>query len=555
MRVWNIGNTTARNPLRLRDALKLFITRMSDRPFRKPEQIEFQVAMIEAGLVKSERVTGDDGGRKFAGAFKQLGFVTDWGRGKEWSVTEVGRLLIDHPEIEETIFLRQLLKYQIASPLEKVGTQDFHLRPFRLLLRFLKDARDIGLVGLTLAEIGLYVITVLNENDASFQTAFSNIQRFREEYNYYNGKVAKTAFAKGALRDATKKLNLEQNTLEDYADSSSRYALMTGLLTIRGNKLAISEARLPFVETLLTDNSMLLADSDYLQNFYAPELPLLPTDDLAFVKSETITLKKQLVELATSLGETIELPIAPIWETLSDLQAYEIRLREKIKQVREIQFYYTQHSLPALDEIEQLLEDIQANTLIGKQVYAPAFFEWAIWRLFLAINSLIGPINNTHGFKVDEDINPVHHAQGGMADLTFTYETFKLVCEVTLANGSRQFAMEGEPVTRHVFKVIRESMQKPVYGLFIANKLDPNTVDAFHNAQYWRDFKKAVSTPIVALETKHMIALVQCMKTKEITASDIQQLLDTLLAIQRMHTNGPSWYEAYIKVFEQWLLQ
>ena len=554
MRVWNMGNTTARNPQRLREALALFTTKMSGRPFKKPEQIEFQVAMIEAGLVNSQRMTGDDGGRKFASAFKQLGFVTDWSKGQTWNITRVGQLLIDHPEIEETIFLRQLLKYQIASPLEKVGTQNFHLRPFRLLLRFLKHAHDTGLVGLTIPEIGLYVITILDEeDDATFQAAFSNIQKFRTEYEHLHGRVAKTAFAKSLLKDVTEKLTLQQNTLEDYADSNSRYAFMTGLLTLRGNKLAISDARLPFVETILADGSPLLPDNEYLQYFYAPELPSLPTDNLLFVKGETIKLKTQLIELATNLGEPVDLPAQPLWETLSDLQAYEIRLRDKLKQIREIQFYYAQRSTAALDEIEQLLEDIQDNTLIGKQLYAPAFFEWAIWRLFLAINSLVGPISSTRGFKVDEDINPVHHAQGGAADLTFTYETFKLVCEMTLATGSRQFAMEGEPVTRHVFKVMQQGDQKPVYGLFVANKLDPNTIDAFHKARYWKDFKTSIPTPIVALETKHVIALLQRMRTHQITAVDIQQLITMLLDIQVWHENGPSWYEAYTKLFEQWL--
>ncbi len=549
-----MGNTTARNPQRLREALTLFIAKMSGRPFKKDEQIEFQVAMIEAGLVNSKRITGDDGGRKFASAFKQLGFVTDWSKGQPWNVTPVGQLLIDHPEIEEIIFLRQLLKYQIASPLEKAGTQGFHLRPFRLLLRFLKHAHDTGLVGLTLPEIGLYVITVLDEEDeAIIQAAFSNIQKFRTAYGHLTGRVAKTAFAKSQLKDATEQLALQQNTLEDYADSNSRYALMTGLLTLRGNKLAISEARLPFVETLLADGSTLFSDSEYLQHFYNPELPSLPTDNLLFVKSETIKLQTQLVELASSLGESVDLPVPPLWETLPDLQAYEIRLRDKLRQIREIQFYHAQRLPEALDEIEQLLEDIQDNTLIGKQLYAPAFFEWAIWRLFLAINSLVGPVSSTRGFKVDEDINPVHHAQGGSADLTFTYDSYKLVCEVTLATGSRQFAMEGEPVTRHVFKVMQQNDQMPVYGLFIANKLDPNTVDAFHKARYWTDFKKSIPTPIIALETQHVLALLRYMRTHQITTVDIQKLLTMLLDIQIWHDNGPAWYEAYIKLFEQWL--
>src|SRR5260370_8955507 len=140
MKTWNIGNTTVRNPQRLREALQLFRTKMGGRTFRKAEQIECQGAMIDAGLVDSTRYGGDDGGRKFASAFKQLGFITDWSKGQLWQMTLVGTLLIEHPALEETIFLRQLLKYQIPSPLERFS--GFQLRPFRLLLRFLKRAYD-----------------------------------------------------------------------------------------------------------------------------------------------------------------------------------------------------------------------------------------------------------------------------------------------------------------------------------------------------------------------------------------------------------------------------
>src|SRR5579884_446883 len=244
MRIWNIGNTTARNPLRLREALQLFVAEMSGRPFRKRiEQPEFQNAMIDAGLVDSDRREGgEDGGRKFASAFKQLGFVTDWSFSKSWEVTDVGRLLLEHPELEETIFLRQLLKYQIQSPLERgARTAGFHLRPFRLLLRFLKRVHDEGLLGLTNAEIGIYVINILDEDDtSSFEAAIEGIKAYRSEYDTLVGKVAKTNFARERLREAARRVGVIPSTLTDYADSNERYALMSGLLSLRGNKLTLS---------------------------------------------------------------------------------------------------------------------------------------------------------------------------------------------------------------------------------------------------------------------------------------------------------------------------
>ena len=154
---------------------------------------------------------------------------------------------------------------------------------------------------------------------------------------------------------------------------------------------------------------------------------------------------------------------------------------------------------------------------------------------------------------MDEDINPIHHARGGDADLTFTYKDFKLVCEMTLMSGSRQFAAEGEPVTRHVNKVIEEDDGKPVYGLFIAKKLDPNTVDAFYKARYWKNFEKNMPTPIVALEIGQVLQLLSRMKSQKVSAEEIRTLLDSILRLQEEYPHGPAWYKAYSNLFEKWV--
>lgn len=551
MKTWNIGNTTVRNPKRLREALQLFVIKMSGRPFRRDEQREFQGALIDAELVDSTRYEGDDGGRKFASAFKQLGFVTDWSHGKAWEVTPVGALLLQHPQIEETIFLRQLLKYQIPSPLETVGTSGFHVRPFRLLLRFLHRARTEGLIGLTKFEVGLFVITVLTEDQAEFEDAIAKIKAYRTEYDALQGKVAKTKFAFERFNAAAAALGLEPGTFRDYADSNIRYALMSGLLSLRGNKLALSEARLPFIEALLTDGAPFVADSDYLEPyFHNTDAPALPTDDESFLAAEIATLVTQVKELAARIREAFVIPQPPTQRTLAQLQAYEIALRNELRRLREIQFYREQGT--QLDEIEELLEDINNDTLAGGAFYAPAYFEWAIWRMFLAINHIRGPIEKTRGFNIDIDMHPTHHARGGAADLRFTYDDFELVCEMTLTSGSRQFSAEGEPVTRHVF-LAASSSDKPVYGLFVANKLDPNTANAFHKARYWRDWKtSAIPTPVIALETKQVLALIQRMRSQPVSVAELRGMLDGVLALQDQYQDGPSWYKAYSALYETW---
>lgn len=553
MKTWNIGNTTVRNPERLIDALRLFIGKMGGRPFGKTEQLEFQGELIDAGLVDSTRRGGDDGARKFASAFKQLGFVSDWARGKPWTITPVGDHYLAHPETEDYTFLRQLLKYQIPSLLEKSGVRGFNLRPFRVLLRFLRRAHAEGLIGLTKDEIGLFVITTLTENPTDFERAVESIKVFRREYEKRYGKVAKNRYVGEATVEAAARLSLQPDTLVDYADSNSRYSLMSGLLTLKGNKLAVREARLSTIDAILFDDTRMLPDDEYLQYLYDPSTPHLPADEPEFLNAEVVALMSKLIAVADEIGEQVSIPLVSAEMSLIELQARERHLRKALIKFREIKFYREQSSAAALDEIEELLESIRDNTLVGGLIYAPAYFEWAIWRLFLAMNDLAVPISATRGFNVDEDIRPIHHAKGGAADLTFTYTEFKIVCEMTLASGSRQFAMEGEPVTRHVFKAINDGDGRPVYGLFLSRKLDPNTVDAFHEARYWKDWQTPVSTPVIALEINHILALIERLRRQTLSAGKLRSLFDNVLHMQKDYTDGPNWYMAYIERFGTWV--
>ena len=82
---------------------------------------------------------------------------------------------------------------------------------------------------------------------------------------------------------------------------------------------------------------------------------------------------------------------------------------------------------------------------------------------------------------------PVSTAPGNGPDLIAEFEDFVIVIEVTLSESSRQEAMEGEPVRRHVADLMQQ-YDKPVYGLFIANRIDSNTAETFRiGIWYTRD--------------------------------------------------------------------
>ncbi|SRR5713101_1222303 len=106
--------------------------------------------------------------------------------------------------------------------------------------------------------------------------------------------------------------------------------------------------------------------------------------------------------------------------------------------------------------------------------------------------------------------------------------------------------------TRHVYTTITKS-DRPVYGLFIANKLDPNTADAFYKARYWHDWKTTPTpTPVVALETKQIVSLIHRMRSQPLTVANIKELLNSILELQDNCEDGPSWYKSYSGLYETW---
>ena len=70
-------------------------------------------------------------------------------------------------------------------------------------------------------------------------------------------------------------------------------------------------------------------------------------------------------------------------------------------------------------------------------------------------------------------------AQGNIADIVCDYGDFGLTVEVTMASGARQYEMEGEPVTRHLAKLKKDS-DKNAYCLFVAPKINEACISHFY---------------------------------------------------------------------------
>ena len=114
----------------------------------------------------------------------------------------------------------------------------------------------------------------------------------------------------------------------------------------------------------------------------------------------------------------------------------------------------------------------------------PAYLEWTLWRAALAIDHMVNKPYEVRGFKLDSDFMPVSAAGGGKGDLYCEFNDFTILTEVTMSTSSRQEAMEGEPVRRHVSDAVLQ-YDKPVYGMFIAVRIDTNTAETFRHGVWY----------------------------------------------------------------------
>jgi hypothetical protein len=101
-------------------------------------------------------------------------------------------------------------------------------------------------------------------------------------------------------------------------------------------------------------------------------------------------------------------------------------------------------------------------------------YKWNTWR---AMTMLDGG-NVSANLKFDDFGNPMNTAQGNMADIVCDYGDFGLTVEVTMQSGQRQYETEGEPVTRHLAKLKKETNQ-PAYCLFIAPEINEACIAHF----------------------------------------------------------------------------
>ena len=326
--------------------------------------------------------------------------------------------------------------------------------------------------------------------------------------------------------------------MRDYADALFRYLRATGLVNIShvGKSISIAPDKVQEVDYFLkhTNREPCYIDDEKLYTEYLanPTVPHLFTDNKELLINKIHNDFPQI-----KVDKTFSLSV------LKDILFDEIAKRkdniisEQVSALKDYRLY---------DDI-----NVTFNQITDKSLYdAPLILEWNTWRAMTMLDG--GQV--TANLKFDDFGNPMSTAQGNMADIVCDYGDFGLTVEVTMQMGQRQYETEGEPVTRHLAKLKKET-GKPSYCLFIAPEINEACIAHFYalhkmNISYYGGQSTIVPLPLNVFQKM----LEDSYKASYIPQSQqVKRFFEHSNEIAAVCDNEKSWYYEITHKALNWL--
>lgn len=546
IKIWLVGNTGLRNPNRIQEGFSVFASSaFVGNLHGRDNELGFMNLLDEKGIIQNEEGKDSSGShaRKWRLMFAKNGLIYPQLQKKDGAqedlgtlddITPFGRSFLKadtYPAVQEC-YLRAMSVEQFPMP---DGEQ--HFSPLRWLLAIMLELeKRTGSSELSRIEFALWGHTTNPSYDLN--TVVDNILDLRKRRA---AAPTKRPFDKKEIAERGKNYDKKADNFLDYSDMNMRYLRISGVLQRKGRGLIIVPTKHVLAEKL----AKATASAEPIMEQYkmlcngAP----LPTDNLEVAKSLLDDLTKQMKERHI-LFDISDLPLT----TPAEINIARQRLENILAQTDEIQY--------ANDQCNQWREIADYMSLLikggGKMVYdednaieipkdeTPAYLEWTLWRAALAIDHMVNKPYEVRGFKLDSDFMPVSAAGGGKGDLYCEFNDFTILTEVTMSTSSRQEAMEGEPVRRHVSDAVLK-YDKPVYGMFIAVRIDTNTAETFRHGIWYAkgDVKQRLDIVPLTLAQfqKYFVAMFEAKKAVP------EKLRDLILKCEsrRDILEAPTW--------------
>ena len=546
IKIWLVGNTGLRNPNRIQEGLAVYAkSAFVGKLHGRDNEIGFMNLLNKEGIIQNESGKDESGShaRKWRLMFAKNGYIYPQVSKKDGNqndlgamddITPFGRTFLKadtFPAVQEC-FLRAMSVEQFEMP-----DKTTYFSPLRWMLAIMLELeKRTGSTEMSRIEFALWGHTTNPSYNLS--EVVDHILDLRQRRAKAS---AKRTFDKNEIKERGKHYDKKADNFLDYSDMNMRYLRISGMFQRKGRGIMIVPAKHLLAQKLAKET----ATSESLMDAYkqlcsgAP----LPTDNIDVAKTLLEDLKKQMKERHI-VYDISDLPL----DTPAEINIARQRLEDTLAKTDEIQY--------ANDQCNQWQEIADYMSLLikggGKLVYdednaieipkdeTPAYFEWTLWRAALAIDHMVNKPYEVRGFRLDSDFLPVTAAGGGKGDLYCEFEDFMILTEVTMSTSSRQEAMEGEPVRRHVSDAVL-SYNKPVYGLFLAIRIDTNTAETFRHGIWYAkgDVKQRLDIVPLSLEQfrRHFVSMFEGKQARPEHLRDLILQCET----ERDNLEAPAW--------------
>lgn len=546
--------TSPRSPFKMIPEISLLVKDFTGKEWNTTTQEEF----IKE-LVQDEHFEGTGSPKDLAFSArdrinrgpKALGFVD---LKPSIQLTDAGKNFIDEDLCEEAL-LRQLLKFQLPSPYHTETTNPdvtFCVKPYLEILRLVYTLEkvtfdEIMIFGMQLTSYTKFDEVVqkilkfrkAKENHRGSYKNFMGKYRDDEIFSIFSDDIQQGNTKTRESKDASvaKFIKTKASNQRDYTDACFRYLRATGLVSIsqKGKSLYITPEKKAEVEYYLNniDRKTVFIDSEreYKAYLFDSTVPTLYTDD-----RDNIIQELSVISPGISYAD---------WDIFALKKELKHKLTERkagiiSKQVKRLKDY---------KEYADVIGTF--GDIMNKAYYdTPLMFEWNTWR---AMTMLDGG-NIVANLKFDDNGDPLSTASGNMADIVCDYGKFALAVEVTMQSGQKQYEMEGEPVSRHLAKLKKET-GKEAYCFFIAPKINEFCIAHFFVLHKLNLSSYGGESVIIPLELDVFTKMVEQSgkATYEPSPEQVHKFCKYSMEVAKSVNNEMEWYEKIRSKALDWL--
>jgi hypothetical protein len=478
------------------------------------------------------------------------------------SLSEIGKGLLAGAITLQEAMLNWALKWETPIPGDKKfkASKGYNIKPFIGTLALISKVNELAksngmnAVGISRNEFDLFCPTLIDWQD--IDKFAQRIISYRKAGRGLDSARAKLASQRAAITEhltdiarGERVTDTSLATLSDYGDNAIRYFRTTAFIEFRGagRYVDIAVAAREQVKQLIENElykPQLFADKEaYLANLSdlsASAPPWNTAENLERVKS---TLRAVLVD---ELQVSVDAPqgaAAPVTAASVTGEDSEIKnLKAKIKAARLAQMKQQSRDSVFIAGFIDEYASLPKNNYAG-YLPKPVALEFNAYKTFLSLNDALAVTPN---YPTGDDGEPVSTASGNKTDMLVEYNDFLLSVEVTMEGTRNQWAMEGQPVQRHLRK-IEDDGTKTAFALFLAPRLHPDTLETFWHANksgYQGTVQKIVPLPF-EVWIKYLEKVKPLLLDGTYNSGHVRKLLNSGLP-RESHNSSLDWID-YLK--------